>query len=254
MASEYYQNNNSTFSGFSEENVMSVDPRGFKSLLQSEADTFLKEEQVRLNSTVSVISYTEGGVRVALTDGQILTADYVICTFSLGVLQHQDVQFQPPLPLWKREAIHSMNMGAFSRRISTLPTAILQNELLSVLSSMFPSINTTLPDGTTVPSTIPEPTAMHFHSWNDDPLFRGSYANWPPAFLAEHHANLRADLQGRVWFAGEATSKLYFGYLQGAYFEGQDIGMNVAECIQAGGCLGLEHVELVKNARPYDIV
>ncbi len=60
---------------------MSVDPRGFKSLLQSEADTFLKEEQVRLNSTVSVISYTEGGVRVALTDGQILTADYVICTF-----------------------------------------------------------------------------------------------------------------------------------------------------------------------------
>ncbi len=76
---------------------------------------------------------------------------------------------------------------------------------------MFPSINTTLPDGTTVPSTIPEPTAMHFHSWNDDPLFRGSYANWPPAFLAEHHANLRADLQGRVWFAGEATSKLFFG-------------------------------------------
>ncbi|PSR86941.1 hypothetical protein PHLCEN_2v5289 [Hermanssonia centrifuga] len=305
------QNNNSTFSGFSEENVMSVDPRGFKSFLQSEADTFLEEEQVRLNSTVSVISYTEGGVRVALTDGQTLTADYVICTFSLGVLQHQDVQFQPPLPLWKREAIHSMNMGvytkiflqfpykfwfdtetglyadrergrypiwesldhpnyfpgsgilfctvtgAFSRRISTLPTAILQNELLSVLSSMFPPINTTLPDGTTVPSTIPEPIAMHFHSWNDDPLFRGSYANWPPAFLAEHHANLRADLQGRdeMLKAGVDHLRLdVLGYLQGAYFEGQDIGMNVAECIQAGGCLGLEHVELVKNARPYDIV
>ena len=29
---------------------------------------------------------------------------------SLGVLQHDDVRFEPPLPMWKREAIHSMTM------------------------------------------------------------------------------------------------------------------------------------------------
>lgn len=29
---------------------------------------------------------------------------------SLGVLQHDDVAFEPPLPMWKKEAIHSMNM------------------------------------------------------------------------------------------------------------------------------------------------
>ena len=121
--------------------------------------------------------------------------------------------------------------------------------------------------------TIPEPLDFHFHPWSTDPLFRGSYANWPPSFLPEHHANLRADIDGRLWFAGEAMSKLYFGerfclsyertrtyhtnklgYLQGAYFEGQDIGTKVAECIVGGGCLGMEHVEQVKNASPYDMV
>ena len=60
-------------------------------------------------------------------------------------------------------------------------------------------------------TTIPAPTDFYFKSWGEDPLFRGSYANWPPSFLEEKHANLRADVRRRVWFAGEAGSKLYFG-------------------------------------------
>lgn len=50
-----------------------------------------------------------------------------------------------------------------------------------------------------------------------------------------------------------ACLSLNAGYLQGAYFEGKDIASKVAECILNGGCLGLEHVEQVKNAHPYDI-
>ncbi|KAJ3526927.1 hypothetical protein NM688_g8196 [Phlebia brevispora] len=293
MASEYFQNNNSTFTGFSEDNLLSVDQRGFKTILHSEAEAFLSPEQLRFNSTVSRIRYSANGVEVALDDGRELTADYAICTFSLGVLQHSSVAFEPQLPMWKREAIHSMTMGvytklflqfphkfwfdteaalyadrergrypiwqsldhpkflpgsgilfgtvtgAFSRRIESLPRRQVLDEILSVLASMFPNI------------TIPEPLDFHFHPWSADPLFRGSYANWPPSFLPEHHANLRADLDGKVWFAGEYTSRLYFGYLQGAYFEGRDIAVEVAECIRGGGCLGLEHVEQVKNANPY---
>lgn len=49
-------------------------------------------------------------MRVDLADGTTLHADYALCTFSLGVLQHDDVQFTPPLPAWKQEAIHSMSM------------------------------------------------------------------------------------------------------------------------------------------------
>lgn len=60
---------------------MSIDPRGFKTLVQAEAVTFVRHGQLRLNSTVSVISYSVDGVRVTLADGRVLTADYAICTF-----------------------------------------------------------------------------------------------------------------------------------------------------------------------------
>ena len=119
---------------------------------------------------------------------------------------------------------------------------------------------------------IPDPTDFYFQRWHSDPLFRGSYSNWPAAFLSEHQGNLRANVDERLWFAGEATSRKYFGasdswlhghllvilksigYLHGAYTEGQSIGLALAECIQGGGCVGLEHIDRVQNARPYDIV
>ena len=60
-------------------------------------------------------------------------------------------------------------------------------------------------------TTIPDPVAFHFPRWASDPLFRGSYSNWPPSFFSEHHQNLQATVSSRLWFAGEATSQKYFG-------------------------------------------
>ncbi|KAH8979946.1 hypothetical protein EDB92DRAFT_322528 [Lactarius akahatsu] len=40
-----------------------------------------------------------------------LTAQYAICTFSLGVLQNVDVHFYPPLSERKVEAIHGLTMA-----------------------------------------------------------------------------------------------------------------------------------------------
>ncbi|KAH9921830.1 amine oxidase [Amylocystis lapponica] len=298
MAAEYYQfdwefaaspedtswlasswAHNSTFrpdaGGFSLENRLSVDQRGFKFLIQSEAHSFLKPEQVRLNSTVRVISASEEGVRVTLSDGETLEADYALCTFSLGVLQHDDVKFDPVLPVWKQEAIHSMMMvnfrdavyvtsmsralilrrtvgnvhqdilqfsekfwfdtemalyadyergrypvwqsldhknffpgsgilfvtvtGDFSKRIELLPDSQVKSEVLSILRTMFPN------------TSIPEPLDFYFQRWHSDPLFRGAYSNWPASFLSEHQANLRANVDERLWFAGEATSRKHFG-------------------------------------------
>ena len=50
------------------------------------------------------------------------------------------------------------------------------------------------------------------------------------------HQNLRANV-GRLWFAGEATSAEYFGFLHGAYFEGQAAGASIAQCLK-GNCKG----------------
>lgn len=38
-----------------------------------------------------------------------------------------------------------------------------------------------------------------------------------------------------MFFAGEATSQEFFGYLQGAYFEGKHVGEFIASCLQETG-------------------
>ena len=90
--------------------MLSIDQRGIKYLIQAEAAEFLKPSQVRLQATVAIIEYSDSAVSVTLTDGTRLSAQYAICTFSIGVLQNDDVRFDPPLPQWKVEAIHSLTM------------------------------------------------------------------------------------------------------------------------------------------------
>ena len=89
--------------------------------------------------------------------------------------------------------------GDYSMRIEALPDHQVKEEVLSVLRAMYPD------------TTIPEPDDFYFPRWHSDPLYRGSYSNWPAALVLAHHANLRAPVQERLWFAGEATSLKYFG-------------------------------------------
>ncbi|EIW76696.1 amine oxidase [Coniophora puteana RWD-64-598 SS2] len=299
-ASEYWQvdfNNNLTYvpeeGGFSEDNLLCVDQRGYKVIIQHEAEQFVQPQQVLLNSTVKTIAYNDTGVAVTTTDGATLTADYVICTFSVGVLQHQDVIFKPALPAWKEEAINSVRMatytkiflqfpehfwfdtevavyadpergrypvwqsldhpkffpgsgilfvtvtGDFALRCNLLTDDQVKEEIVGVLRSMYPNV------------TIPEPLAFHYPRWSLDPLFRGSYSNWPPSFVNGHAEDLRASVGERLWFAGEATSLKYYGFLHGAYYEGVDAGNAIAQCINNGTCETRPTVESVTNPQPY---
>ena len=63
-----------------------------------------------LSTTVKTVAYSAEGVTVTLVDGKKLTADYALVTFSLGVLQHDDVTWEPEFPAWKEEAVQSMTM------------------------------------------------------------------------------------------------------------------------------------------------
>lgn len=72
----------------------------------------------------------------------------------------------------------------------------------------------------------------------------GSYSNWPVGVTLERHQNLRANVD-RVWFAGEATAPLFFGYLQGAWYEGQEAGQRVASLL--GGDIYGENSGPMKN-------
>lgn len=90
--------------------------------------------------------------------------------------------------------------GDYSEKIEAMTDAAVKAETLDVLRTMYPN------------TTIPEPLDFKFHRWHNDPLFRGSYSNWPPSFVRQHHDNFRANV-GRLYFAGEGTSQDFYGKL-----------------------------------------
>ncbi|KAL8277358.1 hypothetical protein RQP46_010198 [Phenoliferia psychrophenolica] len=257
--------------GFGGDNRFVKDQRGFKTIIEKEAAEFLDVgTQVMFNSVVDRVTYDTQGVSVRLTNGTTIRAGHVITTFSVGVLQTDAVEFVPTLPDWKQEAIQSMKMATYtkiflvfptkfwhdtemglfadphqrgrypvwqsldhrgffpgshiyfvtitgdeSQRVETLSNAQIQTEIMGVLKLMYPAI------------TVPEPTTLYLDRWHADPLYR------------EHMNNLRASIGGRVHFAGEYTSLDYYGYLHGAYFEGETRGNAVGKCIQTKDCSGL---------------
>ena len=112
-----------------------------------------------------------------------------------------------------------------SYRLEGLTDDEAKAEGLAVLRQMFPD------------ATIPEPTGFMYPRWTKTPWARGSYSNWPVGTTLEMHQNLRANV-GRLWYAGEATSASYFGFLHGAWFEGREAGLAVAGLLR-GECFDI---------------
>ncbi|KAF9887922.1 hypothetical protein FE257_009444 [Aspergillus nanangensis] len=294
---------NLTFNQFGPDNNLAVDPRGFRTIITDEAKTFLHEDQVHLNTEVTGIDYSPTGVTIHTKTGDCIRAAYAICTFSLGVLQNSPLKFTPDLPLWKRTAIQSFNMGTYTKiflqfnetfwpedtqyflyasptergyypvwqSLSTpgfLPgsniifVTVVQDqayraerqsdeetkqEVLAVLRDMFPDKH------------VPDPIAFMYPRWSMEPWAHGSYSNWPPGTTLEMHQNLRANVD-RLWWAGEAGSASYFGFLQGAWFEGREAAMQIVgllqdRCVRIYGersCGDRVHYDPLRGSSPVD--
>lgn len=285
---------NLTFNQFGPDNNLSIDQRGFSTIVTEEAKTFLKDDQVRLKTQVTRVEHSNDGVTVHTKNGHCVRAAYAICTFSLGVLQSKAVQWQPEFPLWKRTAIEKFNMGTYTKiflqfnetfwpedkqfflyaspttrgyypvwqslstegffpgsnvifvtvvqdqayRAEQQTDEETQEEVMEVLREMFPHKN------------IPDPIAFKYPRWSLEPWAYGSYSNWPAGTTLEMHQNLRANVD-RVWFAGEAISASYFGFLQGAWFEGREAGMQVAGLLN-GKCVIIHGQKVCGERVHYD--
>lgn len=118
-----------------------------------------------------------------------------------------------------------------SYRVESQTDEQTKAEVMAVLRSMFGAEN------------VPEPTAFMYPRWSLEPWAFGSYSNWPPGTTLEMHQNLRANV-GRLWFAGEATSAEYYGFLHGAWFEGQAVGQAIINCLQ-GKCHAERNYEVL---------
>ncbi|KAL0938781.1 flavin containing amine oxidoreductase [Colletotrichum truncatum] len=75
---------------------------------------------VRTKSAVQKISYEthdNGRASVECEDGTVVEADYVVSTIPLGVLKQGNIQFDPPLPEWKTDAIARIGYGVLNKLV-----------------------------------------------------------------------------------------------------------------------------------------
>ena len=268
--------------GGTEELVTSSD--GFKKLITQIADEVGVKEctdsstKIRCSSIVTKVSYGQGvavTVKNALTNTMTeIAADYVLITVSLGVLQHNRIDFDPPLSTAKQEAIRKFGMGTlttifakfeynfWSRQLKPLFSGKkkpVQNIIAASndptyskahinLAAYNPLWKTLIFSATGAQSSfierqsdtenkanvmnmlrdmyghrIPDyPINFHVPRWKNDSNFYGAYSFWPVDFTEDDHVYLRSDERGRLFFAGEAMSKAFFGFLQGAICTGLD--------------------------------
>lgn len=104
----------------------------------------------------------------------------------------------------------------------------VKEDLLIVLRNMYGAGN------------VPEPVEFVVKRWTLDPLFRGTFTNWGAGATVKQQLDMRAPLGGELdrertlWFSGEHTSRKYYGYLHGAYWEGKLAAADVADCLLRG--------------------
>ncbi|KAJ3290796.1 hypothetical protein HDU76_007355 [Blyttiomyces sp. JEL0837] len=313
VSSLEYTGDLQTFAVYGEDSKFVMDKRGYKYIFEQEAKQAgfgYDSTKLHLNKIVKEIIWADPSqsadnaldlspekqpaVTVKVADGSTYTADYVITSMSLGVLQNDDVKFTPSFPDWKTEALFEFHMVTYTKiflaftekfwddteyvwygsgfrgrvpvwqnldhptykpfmgnqsvhiffatvvseesyRIEAQPDSVTQAELMAVLRNMYGH-------------NIPEPTAILIPRWHSDPLFRGTYTNWPIGQTKEQFENVRAPLS-RLWFTGEHTSEKFFGYVHGAWLAGLDTGNAVGKCIKYGGCPQYPYHPVLTNGK-----
>lgn len=207
---------------------------------------------------VTAIDWSGPEVRV-VTDAGDYSAPGVVVTVPLGVLKSGRPVFTPALPPEKEKAIASLGMGLLNKCYLRFPDAFWPEDidwleyippvrgewsewvsftkatgkpvLLGFLAADAAIAAEKLPDGELVGGAmrvlktifgngIPDPVDYQITRWASDPLARGSYSfnavNSTPAMRRA----LAEPLEGRLFFAGEATERKFFGTAHGAYLSG----------------------------------
>lgn len=236
-------------------------PHGFQAI----TDALAQEVDVRLSQVVKEIRWHQPEVELRTADAAFV-ADRVVITLPLGVLQHGAVRFVPALPADKEHAISKLGFGVLNKcylRFArpfwpadkdwiqyipeqhgawcewlSLTRATQAPVLLGFNAAAYGRTIEAWSDQKIVAramatlhrifgSDIPEPLDHQITRWASDPFARGAYSynavNTDPAM----RETLARPLNGRLFFAGEACHKDYFGTTHGAYLSGLQAARDV---------------------------
>jgi monoamine oxidase len=230
---------------------------------------------IALNDPVTGIDWTGQSVRVARAAGPALTAKAVIVTIPTMVLRRAAL-FTPVLPPAIAAAIAGFTTGVYEHAVLHWPSCPFRgaDRLATLVGGQHPvpGLLTRIdgtpfhyfeldapmamaldarragPDG--VRRLVRRALVQHFggralhdlsipivSEWRHDPWSRGSWAVVPPGHAGARQA-LQAPVGERIWFAGEALSRLQWGTAGGAYAEGLRAAGAVAAHLRGQGAGG----------------
>jgi monoamine oxidase len=236
-------------------------PQGFGALVAS----YGANVPVALDTKVTRIRWDGPGVEVETTQGT-LAAKAVIVTVSTGVLAAGHIAFEPALPAEKEEAFDGISMGLYNHIALQFSDDIFamgpDGYLLFQVGDDGRAFGAlTNASGTGVSycdvggsfarelEQAGEAAAIDFAmgkmkemfgseaerafvkgvvtDWGQDPLFEGSYASARPGAYPMR-AVLREPVGERIFFAGEALSRLLWATVGGAHETGIEAAEDVA--------------------------
>ncbi len=195
-----------------------------------------------LNTAATQVDYTGSTVKVTDINGTVHEADKVIVTVSLGVLKAATMVFNPSLPASKTTAIQSIGMGAGMKVILKFSSAFWPDDTGSIYGSglvpewwvtsgggrsasdhvltafVMGTKATALAAASDIPATVcAELDAIFGGSVATSSLIDSHVENWSASFSMGSYSyptvgmssnarrDLAAPLEGKVFFAGEAT-------------------------------------------------
>jgi len=222
---------------------------------------------IALGAEVRAISPHRAGAQVALTDGTVLTAEHVVVTVPLGVLQRGTITFGAPLKKKRQKAIETLQMGLLNKcwlRFERVawpddvdwlqwfgPSAGVWGEWISLAQCaglpVLIGFNAgaeaeeieKLDDRETIAaataalramfgSDFPAPVDAQITRWGQDRLAFGSYSFNGVGTRSRTRKKLAGnDWEGALVFAGEATSPRYFGTAHGAILSGRSAAKEI---------------------------
>jgi monoamine oxidase len=232
------------------EGALHVIPGGFGQITHGLA----RGLDVRLKHVVSQVTHNDRGVVVTTDQGEF-RADQIIITLPLGVLKKGSVVFDPPLPESKRGAIARLGFGAADKVVLKFPRVFWPRDveyfgyvsdtpgqfvewvnvggpILSVwnhgdFARGFEKLSDREAVGQVMVTvrrvfgkTAPPPTDVLVTRWHEDAYSRGAYSNLVLGSTYDDFDELARPIGKRVYFAGEATSRMHYATAHGAYLTG----------------------------------
>lgn len=221
---------------------------------------------IRTGEAAASVDWSGDNAAVTTENGSY-RADAVLVSLPLGVLQKKRISFNPALPDYKQRAIERMGSGLLNKVVLHFPKVFWPSEtakfghlsrqpgefpeflnwhkfsgkavLIGFVAGAFARKLEVLPDNEVAARALAvlkemfgaaaaEPVGCIVSRWASDPFACGSYSHIPLGATDSDYYYLGAP-SGRLFFAGEATSRRFPGTVHGAFLSGLRAAGEISE-------------------------